>query len=161
MRVCIYHTPCILSYAIYVHHLLQYVSSLSYTPVYTEEETLDMNGANRVSTLFSGTSIITVRGGVQQQGQGEQDQLEEASYNSGTNLLTMCIYVHEQYYTCAHTPLFIASCILPYYHTLYTLINTLHPTHARIQLSPSPPITVLSHTYSAPGSARPKGTCCR
>ena len=74
-----YHT-------IYVHHILQYVLSLSYTSIhiYTEEETLDMNGANRVSTLFSGTSIITVRGGVQQQG---QEQVEEASYNSGTTLL--------------------------------------------------------------------------
>ena len=61
-----------------------------------------MNGANRVSTLFSGTSIITVRGGLQQQGQ--EDQLEEASYNSGTNLLTMCML--EQCHTYVYTLLF-------------------------------------------------------
>ena len=88
MRVCIYHTPCILSYTIYVHHVLQYVLPYSYIHLYThtEEETLDMNGANRVSTLFSGTSIITVRGGMQQ-----DQQVEEASYNSGTTLLGMCV----------------------------------------------------------------------
>ena len=74
-----------------IHPIRTVSNHVQYNVCCIEEEKLDMNGANRVSTLFSGTSIVTVRGG--QAG----SEVEEASYKSGINLLARKLFILTLY----------------------------------------------------------------